>query len=195
MDFKKGVAMLTKTTDQVLFQVMSDDMFLLSEIASQNGWTDVERFWQGEMINTPIDVNGWKLIPADQYEHSIPAEAVERVLLLVNSGVQIQGIVIADDLRIHQVQKIQPEPTPIQINWDVVKAVLKVLGTIVAVIAAIVTLSSLLAILATVGMGLLVVTGIVAAVAFDPKLIVLISDGNGETVWFSLYTWYDLPPK
>ena len=78
--------MLTKTTDQVLFQVMSDDMFLLSEIASQNGWTDVERFWQGEMINTPVDVNGWKLIPADRYEYSIPAEAVERVLLLVNSG-------------------------------------------------------------------------------------------------------------
>jgi hypothetical protein len=28
-------------------------------------------------------------------------------------------------------------------------------------------------------------------VKYDPKLVVLVDDGNGRTVWVSLYTWYD----
>jgi hypothetical protein len=193
--------MLTKTTEQMLFQVMSDDMFLLSEAVSQN-----ERFWEGEMIEAPVDVNGWRLIPADQYEYSIPAEAVERVLHLVNSGVKLKGVVIADDVRSPQIKKNQPaprhtrqtvqpkpEPTPIEFDWDAAGKVLKVLGLMGLAVAAVVTMSWLLAALVTIGTGLLVATLIIGALAFDPKLIVLISDGDGGTIWVSLYTWYDTP--
>ena len=201
--------MSTKTINQFKFQVMSDDMYLLSELASRNGWTDVERFWQGEMITIPMEVNGWKLIPADQYKYSIPPEAVERVLELLNAGVHIQGIVIADDIRLYEANQKSAKPSPQkadskphkapfdlgQFDWDVVQTILKVLGIIVAVIAAVITLSALLAVIATVGAGLLVVAAIVGALALDPKLIVLISDGNGGTIWVCLYTWFEAPSK
>jgi hypothetical protein len=35
----------------------------------------------------------------------------------------------------------------------------------------------------------LVVIG--AALGYDPKLIILVDDGNGGTVWVSLLTWYE----
>jgi len=201
--------MFTKTTNQFQFQVMSDDMYLLSELASRNGWDDVERFWQGEMITMPMEVKGWKLIPADQYKYSIPSEAVGRVFELLNAGVKIQGIVIADDIRSYDAkqkpakpspQKADPKPRkdtfePVQINWDFVLTIFKILGVITAVIAAVITLSALLAVIATVGVGILVVAGILGALAFDPKLIVLISDGNGGTIWVCLYTWFEAPSK
>ena len=201
--------MFTKTVNQVQFQEMSDDMYLLSEVASQNGWTDVESFWQGEMITKPMEVNGWKLIPADQYKYSIPSEAVGRVFELLNAGVQIKGIVIADDKRSYEAKQKPAKPSPQktdskprkdtfdlgQFDWDVVLTILKVLGVIAAVIAAVITLSALLAVIATVGVGILVVAGILGALAFDPKLIVLISDGNGGTIWVCLYTWFEAPSK
>ena len=30
-----------------------------------------------------------------------------------------------------------------------------------------------------------------AATDYDPKLIILVDDGNGGTVWVSLLTWYE----
>jgi hypothetical protein len=31
----------------------------------------------------------------------------------------------------------------------------------------------------------------VAGMAFDPKLIILVDDGQGGSVWVSLFTWYE----
>ncbi|MDD1777312.1 MAG: hypothetical protein LUQ65_04015 [Candidatus Helarchaeota archaeon] len=187
--------MITETNNQLALQVMSDDMYILSQIVSQNGWTDVEEFYQGEMIENPLNCNGWELIPADQYEYSIPPEAVQRVCQLVNAGVQIKGIVIADDPRSRPVKSVKPAKETLQINWKIIWGVLKILGMVMAGVVAVVAVSALAVVIVAAGLGLLVVTALGAALMYDPKLIILISDGEGNTIWVSLYTWYDPPSE
>jgi hypothetical protein len=38
--------------------------------------------------------------------------------------------------------------------------------------------------------GLFVGGAVMSAVAYDPKLVILVDDGNGGTVWVSVFTWY-----
>ena len=87
------------------FKVRSEVDVVL-EIAHQKGWKDCEIFGNGDMITQPLESMGWKLIPADLYEYSIPAEGVDRVLQTINAGVRIQGVIIADDNR-----RKEPPPT------------------------------------------------------------------------------------
>lgn len=68
---------------------------------------------------------------------------------------------------------------------------LKVLMGLALAAVAVVVISALAAILVAVGTALLVVAGLGAALVYDPKLVILIDDGNGGTIWVSLYTWYD----
>ncbi len=64
---------------------------IVLEIAAKEGWTDCEVFGHGEMITQPQESTGWKLIPADLYKYSIPAEAVKRLSQVINAGVQSPG--------------------------------------------------------------------------------------------------------
>jgi hypothetical protein len=69
------------------------------EIAKEKGWDDCEIFGYGSMVTQPRESTGWKLIPADLYDDRISAEGVERVRQIIDAGVRIQGIIIADDQR------------------------------------------------------------------------------------------------
>ena len=51
----------------------------------------------GDMITTPRESNNWKLIPADLYKYSIPTAAVARLHQIINAGVRVHGVIIADD--------------------------------------------------------------------------------------------------
>lgn len=148
------------------------------EIAQQNGWKDCEIFGYGSMISQPVESMGWKLIPADLYEYSIPAECVTRVHKLINAGVRIRGIIIADDIR---GRKSIPHPAKPALPNVAIRSAGEILlfigkGLLWLVVAAFV-----------IPFTPLILLGFV----FDPKLIILVEDGEGNTVWLSIFTWYE----
>jgi hypothetical protein len=184
------------------------------EIAEKEGWDDCEVFGYGDMITQPQESNGWKLIPADLYKYSIPKEAVARLHQIINAGVRVQGVIIADDER-----RIEPSPPPAKPKFSLpsVKPIMSWIGNVLSGlirsfqavmsfsgkallrlirVAGIIVLVSLVA-HALIHVWPLILLGLfVAAVAsagtnFDPKLVVLVDDGRGGTVWVSLFTWYD----
>jgi hypothetical protein len=211
--------MSTQTlTQQVRWQdltVMSEIDIVL-EIARRQNWKDYEIFGHGDMITQPQDLKGWKLIPADQYEYSIPAEAVSRVHQLINAGVRIQGVIIADDLR-REIPARTPVTTPVPapvlaltparpkvslqpikkalssvgktlLGLILIAGVIAVVGLIVVSLVALIKVMPWLLLLAPL---LLLGGGAGYAYAYDPKLIILVDDGSGGTVWVSLFTWFD----
>jgi len=80
---------------------------LVLEIAKNEGWEDCEVFGSGDMITQPQESMGWKLIPADVYKYSIPTQAIERLHRIINAGVRVRGVIIADDER-----RTEPQPAP-----------------------------------------------------------------------------------
>jgi hypothetical protein len=75
----------------------------VDEVASKHGWEVGEKairvIGQGEIPTDPVEVNGWKVMKATDYEGIVPQEAIERVKILLDEGVEIKGLLIADDLR------------------------------------------------------------------------------------------------
>jgi len=193
-------------TQQVRWQDLAvrSEIDIVFEIAQQEGWEDCETFGFGDMITEPQDSLGWKLIPADVYKYSIPAEGVRRVHQLLNAGIRIQGIIIADDER-----GTAPPSGPARLE-NMLSSIKSGISTFVAgaasVLLGLIRLASIvvgfmalaaLAILTLkylvplIILGLLVGMGAGSAVAYDPKLVILVNDGNGGTVWISLFTWYE----
>ena len=88
-------------TQQVRWQdlIVKSEVDLVLEFAKKEGWEDCEIFGYGDMLTQPLESKGWKLIPADLYKYSIPTEAVARLHQIINLGVRIQGVIIADDER------------------------------------------------------------------------------------------------
>lgn len=183
------------STQPITSKVRWQDMRVKSEadttleIAHQENWEDCEIFGYGKMITKPQELMGWKLIPADLYEYSIPAEGVERVHQIIEAGVQIQGVIIADDERS---VKSQPSPTKPKVSLSsfekVLSSIAKLLLVSIFVVGGI--FFSLIFLVP------LVITGLLTGPAgmsmdYDPKLVILVDDGNGGTVWISLFTWYE----
>jgi hypothetical protein len=204
LNYSKEVDMVTEPNTQLIvwqdFKVRSEVDIVL-EIARQKGWNDCEIFGSGNMITQPQESIGWKLIPADLYEYSIPTEGVDRVLQTINAGVRIQGIIIADDER-----RAVPPPIPARpkISLAAVKKVVSTIGKallMIMVVAGVFTFVLFGLILVAhmitlspwvLGIGLIVLlcSG-ASSTSYDPKLIILVDDGNGGTVWISLLAWYD----
>ncbi len=176
--------MLTQSTTHLIqwqdLKVRSDtDLFF--DFAQKRGWTDYEVFGYGEMITTPQESKGWKLIPADLYAGTIPEEGVDRVLQIINAGIQIKGIVIADDER---TAKRSIKPAWLNISLPSAESVGTFIGQVLMgllMVTAVIAFSPILL------PGLLLIT----VFSFDPKLVILVDDGNGNTVWISILTWYD----
>jgi len=82
---------------------------IVFDIAKMKGWEDCEVFGSGDMITQPQESKGWKLIPADLYKYSIPMQAVARLHEVINAGVRVRGVIIADDTR-----REEPAPTPLE---------------------------------------------------------------------------------
>jgi hypothetical protein len=178
------------------YRVMSDDMMILNDLASKYNWKDVEVFGQGDMIGSLVVANHWTLTPADYYQYSIPIEAMQRIYLAHKAGVQIKGVVIADDERKPTrppARQLQPGAINLVLkNADQAGAIiLKMLLGIAAVVVGAIVISALAAILLAIGLAVLVIAGVGAALVYDPKCIILIDDGMGGTIWVSLYTWWE----
>jgi len=192
---QKEAHMFTQPTTQLVqwqdFK-LKREADIVFEIAQQKGWSDCEIFGSGDMITQPLDSMGWKLVPADLYEYSIPAEGVDRVLQVINAGIRIKGVIIADDER-----GTAPPPTPPRqhISLPSAATVVTWIGTallglimvagIIALLAGAVVLAPFLL------LGALLNRGPYYDLDYDPKLIILVDGGNGDTVWISLLTWYE----
>jgi hypothetical protein len=192
---------------------------IVLEIAKKEGWKDCEVFGSGDMITQPQESMGWKLIPADLYKYSIPKEAVARLHQIINAGVRVQGVIIADDER-----RTEPPPAPARskvflspgkpVMASIGKALLGLIRSVRTVVSfsgkALLGLIRVVGIIALVAgmiaLALLVAASIIpfwpviipgvliiafAGLGYDPKLVILVDDGRGGTVWVSLFTWYD----
>jgi hypothetical protein len=196
-DCSKEIQMHTQMIrQQVRWQDLTvrSEVDIVLEIAKKEGWEDCEIFGHGDMITQPQESMGWKLIPADLYKYSIPTEGVARLHKILNAGVRVQGVIIADDER-----RTEPPLTPAKpkVSLPSVRTVVSFIGKAflrLICVAGAITLVSLFAIsliylLPVIFLGLLAGAG--AGLAYDPKLVILVDDGTGGTVWISLFTWYD----
>jgi len=237
------------STQSIIQQVRWQDLRVRSEVdvvfetAKEKGWDECEIFGYGDMITQPRDSKGWKLIPADLYDDRIPAKGVERICQIIDAGVRIQGIIIANDQRRtetppafskHQVfssivTKIQsffhgalkglrrvPAGFGRALVWlsrlptRLVRALATGLGLLlVGISRVLLKLISIVVPVALIALAVymlirfpllliipvMMLIGISTAsgtgVSYDPKLIVVVDDGTGGTVWVSVLTWYD----
>ena len=184
------------STQMINQQVQWQDLTVRSEvdivleIARKEGWEDCEMFGHGSMITQPQESMGWKLIPADVYKYSIPSEAVARLHQVINAGVRVQGVIIADDER-----RTEPSPAKPNVSLPSVKTTLAFIGKALVrliCVAGAITLVALFA-LSLIYMLPVILLALLAggSLAYDPKLVILVDDGKGGTRWISLFTWYD----
>jgi len=185
---------------QVQWQELTvrSEVDVVLEIAKKEGWEDCEIFGHGDMITQPQESMGWELIPADLYKYSIPAEGVTRLHQIINAGVRVQGVIIADDER-----RTEPPLTPAKpkVSLPSAETVVSFIGKALLrlfLVAGAIALVSLFAIvllyaLPIIFLGLLMsaIAGPGTGVDYDPKLVVLVDDGRGGTAWVSVFTWYD----
>lgn len=149
----------------------------IRSLAEKSGWnnqSDIKLFGKGKMIADQTTINGWILKPVNLYEQIIPPEAMQRVMELINAGIKIKGIVIADDERKYEVVP-EPEQIPDEIPGITGEDVMRVAGRV------------LNGAMEVAGVGITVVSAIASLLLFDPILVVVLEDFK----WVSLYTWYD----
>ena len=207
------------STQTIIQQVRWQDLEVRSEldivleIAQKEGWEDCEIFGHGSMITQPQESTGWKLIPADLYENDIPTEGVARLHRIINAGVRVQGVIIADDER---KTETPPAPARPKISLPSVTEIFSLIGrALTGAGRALVRVGKMLG---KVLIGLIIAAGVIAFISaivssliyfapimiilgliatagsstdYDPKLVILVDDGKGGTVWVSVFTWYD----
>jgi len=176
------------TTQQVQWQDLKviSEVDLVHQIAQQNGWKDCEIFGYGIMITQPLESMGWNLIPADLFEYSIPDEGIDRILQIINAGVRIQGVIIADDQR----RKNPPHiPTKSMVSLPSTRTVFSIIGKVLFVFLIVTIVAGLFIYSPWLILGTALILG--ATMSHDPKLIILVDDGNGGITWISVLTWFD----
>jgi len=197
-DYSKEIYMITQNIEeQVRWQDLQvrSELDIVLEIAKKEGWEDCEVFGYGDMITQPQESKGWKLIPADSYKYSIPTQAIRRLHQIINAGVRVRGVIIADDER----RKDPPSPpADPKVSLSAVRTVMSfiakaLLGGLI-IVAGVIALVSFVAVVLiqlwpVILFGLIVLA--VGGSEFDPKLVILVDDGRGRTVWVSLFTWYE----
>lgn len=186
------------STQTIIQQVRWQDLKVRSEvdvvleIARKAGWEDCEIFGSGDMITQPQELKGWKLIPADLYEGSIPTEGIGRVYRIINAGVRIRGIIIADDER-----RTEPPPAPATLK-DSLPSIKPIMASFGQTLLRLICIAGVIALVSLLALSLIYFAPVIllgaltsAVVDYDPKLVILVDDGKGGTVWVSVLTWYD----
>jgi hypothetical protein len=185
------VQMFTQTQTQLVqwqnLKVMSEADLVLN-LAQQKRWKDCQIFGHGDMITQPLESQGWKLIPADLYEYSIPAKGVDRLLKVIDAGVHIQGVIIADDTRRRALTHTPAKPV---VSLATVKMVFSAIGIVLLVSVAFAGLILLGLVIAKALYLLIPLLFLSPFLGFDPQLIILVDDGNGGTTWISVLTWFE----
>lgn len=126
----------------------------------------------GEMPTQPVQIGEWWVVPAELYQGKVPKEAQQKLFALLNRGVKIKGLVIADDLKKVEYKREQEKKKKELAN----KAALAGAGVLAAPL-----------VLPVIVIGLGLATFLFALCSFDPMLIAVLEDGR----WVCLETWYD----
>jgi len=127
--------------------------------------TDYEVIGQGGMIYTPCQIGEWWVTPAQAYKGKIPLDIQQKMFEFLNKGVEIQGLLIAEDIK-----DVESKP---EVKQKEVQPVVETgLGTVMTVVGALV-------------MGM--ISLISAILSYDPMLIAVLPDGR----WICLGTWYE----
>ncbi len=130
----------------------------------------------------PVFYNQWWLVPVTQDTSQIPARTLERVQAIFQAGIRPKAFVIAHEAP----SQIAPPPDAPKVSpfefWARQAAgrsltVLKVMGTVVAVVAPI--------LLMVLGVSALALLGLTSAILTDPCLIVVTEDN----VWIQIDSW------
>jgi hypothetical protein len=141
---------------------------------------------QGDMIDSPRQIDGWWVTPAQEYHGNVPVEIRRKLVEFLQLGIPVQGFVIAQDIREvkpNQLPKPQPRhelPAPtVKVKTETPKREESSgngLGTAIGLIFA-------PAVIVMMGFAWL----IGAALSYDPMLIAILDDGR----WICLGVWYD----
>ncbi len=108
---------------------------------------------------------------------------------------RVQGVIIADDGR-----RTEPPPTPAKPKVSLrsgMSVVMSFIGKALLrlfIVAGVIALAALVAVWLVYMLPIIVLGALVGAVLgkdYDPKLVILVDDGNGGTTWVSLFAWYD----
>lgn len=193
-------------------QVADDQVEKVFALARKEGWTDVEEFCRGNLIPQAIEQQGWILKPVEQYTGIIPSEAKDRAHQIVNSGIEVVGWVIGEDKRILERDIAQPnvvssleQPAVSQTIINSIKAG----GALIAGLLASVGVAALVTAVVAVAVAALVVAALVAALAasiaapvavmgaaaaivtYDPVLVCVVQNSEGDVIWIKVYQWWD----
>lgn len=139
----------------------------------------LEVIGQGKMITTPCQVGEWWVTPAQDYKGKIPPEIQRKMFEFLNQGVEIQGFLIAEDMKEIEAKR-ELEEKKIEARRQAVKD----------------TAEGFMAVMRVTGQILLVLIAL-PFMAFDPMLICVlppdeedIANGTGGK-WICIGTWYD----
>lgn len=148
-----------------------------------------ERHWPFRVLGvapvpkTALYHNNWWLVPISEDHSQIPARALERVQAIYEAGIRPKAFVIAHEAP-SQLEAPTPGPQISKLEmWLRQGATYS--GPIIKGVATVVTTVVLPLAVATVGAGLLLSLGLVAAVLSDPCLIAVTEDN----VWIQIDYW------
>lgn len=136
----------------------------------------------GRMITEPLLKNGWYLVPLEKYAGIIPKLAIETVEQIKQSGVEIEGVVVAykenqppavetpseniDEIVLNKVAEFGKSLLPVA--KEIGKVVITVAGAIGVVL------------------GVILIVGLAGVcLSNDPVLIVVLKDGT----WVEVARW------
>ena len=154
-------------------------------IQSLTNWT-LPVVGYGKMITNPIYKNGWYIVPLEQYTDIIPKLAIETVEQIKNSGIEIEGFVVATRMNEPPTQPPQDAKEASRISEivlikavEVGKAILPVAKSVGKVIL---TVAGAIGVL----LGIVLIVGLAGAcLSNDPVLIVVLKDGK----WVEVMRW------
>lgn len=128
---------------------------------------------QGEIPTKPVQIGGWWVMPAELYTGKIPTDIQQRMFSLINSGMEVEGFLIAEDMRL--IEERQKQEAQKKEARD------KALKTFTQA-----ALAAMILPLIGLGFGLLAI--LAGLWAYDPLLIAVT---KGDQKWVALGEWFD----
>lgn len=133
---------------------------------------EYEVIGSGPIVNTPRQVGDWWVTPIKDYKGKIPPEIQQNLDLFLQQRTDVLGVLVAEDMREVAVRQ-EEEKRKKEITATAMKWGLGILGGILLISLA--------------GPLLLIGAAIAALIAYDPMVIVVLSDGR----WICVASWYD----
>ncbi|MBN1536195.1 MAG: hypothetical protein JW908_05640 [Anaerolineales bacterium] len=130
---------------------------------------DYEVIGKGRLPTEPMQIGDWWVVPAHVYNSTIPPEAIGKVFDLINQGVRLRGLLVADDIRKTKPQEKNEHENEANQVGD------RIFGIIAGIAGAVGMLA----------LGMIWLLG--SVVAYDPMLIAVLEDGR----WICIHSWYE----